>query len=88
MTFMLEHTALARNDIEAEVGRYIANPGQALAYKAGQLEILRLRAEAQDRLGDAFDLPAFHDAVLLNGSVPLPVLEQEIDRFIERSLEH
>jgi uncharacterized protein (DUF885 family) len=81
--FMLGHTALAEHDIETEVGRYLTNPGQALAYKAGQLEILRLRQKARERLGDRFDIRGFHDAVLLGGAVPLPTLQQQIDRWIE-----
>jgi uncharacterized protein (DUF885 family) len=81
--FMLGHTALAQHEIEVEVGRYIANPGQALAYKAGQLEILRLRKDARERLGDRFDIRGFHDAILLGGAVPLPTLQQQVDRWVE-----
>lgn len=76
ITFMLEHTALAPNNIENEVDRYIVWPGQALAYKTGQLELLRLRAEAREALAAAFDIRTFHDAVLENGALPLSSLGQ------------
>jgi uncharacterized protein (DUF885 family) len=82
VSFMLEHTALAENNIRNEVDRYIGWPGQALAYKVGQLTILRLRAAARAKLGAAFDLKAFHDTLLGAGPVTLPVLEGIIDRWI------
>ena len=66
----------------AEVDRYIARPGQALGYKLGQLKILELREKAQKALGARFDIPAFHDAVLRNGTIPLDMLEEEVDRYI------
>ena len=78
--FMTAHTALGENNIANEVDRYIAWPGQALAYKLGQLEILRLRAEAQARQGDRFDIRRFHDAILGAGALPLPVLRQVVER--------
>lgn len=65
-----------------EVDRYIASPGQALAYKIGQLKMLALRAEATRQLGSSFDLRAFHDALLANGSLPLPILDQQIQAWI------
>jgi uncharacterized protein (DUF885 family) len=74
--FMVEHTALAQNNIVNEVDRYIVWPGQALAYKIGQLELLRLRDEARGELGAAFDIRAFHDAVLGNGALGLEPLGQ------------
>ncbi len=79
--FMTEHTALADNNIANEVDRYISIPGQALAYKLGQLELLRLRAAARDRLGPAFDIKAYHDAVLRESALPLPVLADVVDRW-------
>jgi uncharacterized protein (DUF885 family) len=78
--FMAAHTALGENNIGNEVDRYIAWPGQALAYKLGQLELLRLRAEAGDRLGDRFDIRVFHDAVLEGGALPLPALREAVER--------
>jgi len=62
IAFMLDHSALAPNNIVNEVDRYIVLPGQALAYKTGQLELLRLRAEARERMGATFDIRGFHDA--------------------------
>ncbi|MEO8246387.1 MAG: DUF885 domain-containing protein [Chloroflexota bacterium] len=80
ITFMTDHTALGLNNITNEVDRYIAWPGQALAYKVGQLEILRLRDEAQARQGGAFDIRRFHDAVLGPAPLPLGVLRQVVER--------
>ena len=71
------------NNIVNEVDRYIAWPGQALAYKIGQREIRRLRAEAERRLGAAFDRRAFHDVVLGSGAVSLPVLREQISSWLE-----
>jgi uncharacterized protein (DUF885 family) len=81
--FLREHSALGENNIANEVDRYIVWPGQALAYKIGQLEILRLRAAARDRLGDRFDIRAFHDTVLGAGAVSLGTLGQMVDAWIE-----
>jgi uncharacterized protein (DUF885 family) len=80
--YLAEHTALSEHEVETEVDRYISWPGQALSYKLGEMKILELRARAEKQLGAKFDLRAFHDAVLAEGSVPLPVLEQRIDAFI------
>jgi uncharacterized protein (DUF885 family) len=76
--FLKAHTALGENNIVNEVDRYIVWPGQALAYKIGQLEILRLRDEARTRLGAAFDIKDFHDTVLGSGAVSLPVLRDVV----------
>ena len=80
--FMVEHTALGENNIANEVDRYISYAGQALAYKLGQLEILRLRSEARERQGDRFDIKHFHDAVLEQGALPLPVLRAVVERTL------
>jgi len=80
--YLTEHTALGENNIANEVDRYIVWPGQALAYKIGQLEILRLRADARDRLGGRFDIRAFHDAVLGAGAVSLTTLGQMVEAWI------
>jgi uncharacterized protein (DUF885 family) len=81
--FMLKNTALAENNITNEVDRYITWPGQALAYKVGQLEILRLRDEAKRQLGNNFDIRKFHDVLLGNGAVPLEVLRQIVARYVK-----
>ena len=78
--FMTAHTALAPNNIANEVDRYIGWPGQALAYKIGQLEIRRLRSEAEAALGALFDIRRFHDAVLGHGGLPLSVLGESVAR--------
>jgi uncharacterized protein (DUF885 family) len=80
--FFHAHTAMDDQNIETEVDRYIAWPGQALAYKLGQMKILELRERATQALGDRFDLRAFHDAVLGEGPLPLDVLETTMDRWI------
>lgn len=82
IAFMTENSALSAANIEAEVNRYISWPGQALAYKLGELKIRELRNMATKELGPKFDLAAFHDAVLGQGSVPLDVLEQQIKDWV------
>jgi uncharacterized protein (DUF885 family) len=79
--FMVDNTVLARNNIENEVDRYITWPGQALAYKLGQLEILKLRDEAQHKMGARFDIKEFHDVVLKNGALALPVLREQVEAY-------
>ncbi|MCP4190403.1 MAG: DUF885 domain-containing protein [Planctomycetaceae bacterium] len=85
INFMAENTALSLHDIRSEVDRYIAWPGQALGYKIGELKIRELRAHAEKELGDSFDIREFHDALLLQGSVPLDVLSQQIDAWIRNT---
>lgn len=83
--FMMDNTALSEANIEAEVNRYISWPGQALAYKMGELKIRELRREATEKLGDKFDLREFHDVVLGQGAVPLDMLADQVARWIEEN---
>ena len=80
--FLAEHTALTPQNISNEIDRYIAWPGQALGYKIGQLEIWKLRREAERELGDRFDLASFHDTVLGGGSVTIPVLRERVAAWV------
>lgn len=81
--YMAENTGLSLKNITNEVDRYITWPGQALAYKIGELKIRELRARSEKALGEKFDIRLFHDAILENGAVPLSVLEDKIDSWIE-----
>ncbi len=82
VAYLRDNTALSEHEVETEIDRYISWPGQALSYKWGELLIRDLRTRATKALGPAFDLRAFHDRILALGSVPLPVLEDEIEAFI------
>lgn len=81
--YMLENTAESRAGIESEVDRYLAVPGQATAYMTGSLEVQRLRADAEQRLGERFDIRAFHDTLLGDGAVSLPMLQQAVGRWVQ-----
>ena len=80
--FLAENTALSLHNVRTETDRYISWPGQALAFKMGELKIWELRARAEEELGESFDIRDFHDAILMTGGVPLDILEQEMERFI------
>jgi uncharacterized protein (DUF885 family) len=80
--YMLANNPMKAEEAIKEVERYIDNPGQALSYKIGMLKILELRERAKGALGDRFDIRDFHDVVLKNGAVPLPVLESLVDDYI------
>ncbi len=85
VSYLADNTSLSLTNVENEINRYIAWPGQALGYKLGELKIKELRRRAEETLSDEFDVRAFHDAVLANGALPLPLLEREVERFIMRS---
>ena len=83
--YMAENTALSLHEVNTEIDRYISWPGQALAYKVGELKIRELRQKAEEALGDSFDIRAFHEVILANGTLTLPMLEAEINDFIASS---
>jgi uncharacterized protein (DUF885 family) len=82
--YMAANTALSQHNIVAEVDRYIGWPGQALAYKTGELVISRIRREAEQQLGNQFDVRAFHDRVLEAGAIPLPMLERRVKAWVRQ----
>ena len=87
LDYLASNTALSLHEVETETDRYISWPGQALAYKMGELRIRALRARAEAELGPRFDLRRFHDAVLAQGAIPLGALEEQIALFVEREKE-
>jgi len=80
--YMYSNTGMLISEVEAEIERYIVDPGQACAYKMGMIQILRIRQKAMDALGESFNLPDFHDVIIGNGSMPMPILEREVDKYI------
>jgi uncharacterized protein (DUF885 family) len=80
--YMKENTGMGETEITAEVERYIVQPGQACAYKVGQLKILQLRGKVKQKLGDKFNIKDFHNVVLRNGAMPLQILEQQVDKYM------
>jgi len=86
IAFMTENSSMADSDIESEVERYISIPGQALAYKTGQRAIRAMRNKSQEALGDKFDIKKFHTQILIDASLPMPILSDKIDRWIATQL--
>jgi uncharacterized protein (DUF885 family) len=79
---MVQETGMPESEVATEIERYFVDPGQALAYKVGMLKILELRERAKTTLGAKFDIRDFHDTVLVNGAMPLAVLERAVDGYI------
>ena len=84
--YMEAHTGQAHESVVSEIERYFVMPGQACAYKVGELKMLALRQKAQDALGENFDLRQFHNLVLGSGALPLTLLEQSVDAYIAKGL--
>jgi uncharacterized protein (DUF885 family) len=83
IAYMVEKTGMTEAEVTREIERYVVWPGQATSYKVGQLAMLRMRAEAEKALGPRFDLAAFHEVILMNGSMPLAVLEDVVQDWIK-----
>ena len=83
ITYMREKTGMGEKEVKSEIERYIVSPGQACAYKVGMLKIQELRAKAQQELGTKFDQREFHEAILKNAALPLEILEEQINEYIQ-----
>ncbi|WP_404396866.1 DUF885 domain-containing protein [Pseudoalteromonas phenolica] len=86
ITFMLDNSSMAESDVTAEVERYIGWPGQAVSYKVGQFKIQELRDYSEQKLGDKFDIKAFHTQILIDGALPMPILEKKIKSWVSSQL--
>jgi uncharacterized protein (DUF885 family) len=84
IAYMRDKTGMGEKEVKAEIERYIVNPGQACAYKVGMLKIQELRARAQKELGDKFDQREFHEIVIKQGELPLEILEEQVNNYIQR----
>lgn len=84
IAYMREQTGMGEKEVRSEIERYIVNPGQACAYKIGMLKIQELRTRAQQELGDKFDQREFHETLLKNGSLPLEILEEQVNEYIQK----
>jgi hypothetical protein len=84
IAYMREKTGMGEKEVKSEIERYIVAPGQACAYKIGMLKIQELRVRAQKELGEKFDQREFHDAVLKNGALPLEILEEQVNEYIQQ----
>ncbi|MDH5295369.1 MAG: DUF885 domain-containing protein, partial [Acidimicrobiia bacterium] len=80
--YIVDHSPMTRDQIAGEIDRYIGDPGQALGYMIGRLEIDAMRARAESTLGDRFDIKAFHDCILGTGSVPISTMHRVVDAWI------
>jgi len=84
--YMVDKTGMTADEVTREIERYVVWPGQATAYKTGQLALLNLRRRAEDALGNQFDLREFHELILMNGAMPLALLSQQVDSWIASKL--